>query len=320
MPEAHASTAQRIPHPDVVRVAEQFRQAGVPTYDAVGVLRARAILENVTRMQAPAVEVAEVRDLLVAGAAGQLPVRVYHPAPGRRLPLVVYLHGGGWALGTVRAADRPCRRLAAASGCLIASVEYRRAPETRFPGPLEDCVAAVRWLAGHAPEVGADAAQMVLLGDSAGGNLAAGVALALRDTSGPTLSAQILIYPVLSPARNSPFTSMREQADGPLMTRRELEWFWDLYLGAEADGTDPRAAPLAAADLSRLPPATVVVAELDPLRDEGLAYAERLRAAGVEVRSRLYEGAAHGFWWMDGEMKQAVELTEQIARELSEIF
>jgi acetyl esterase len=302
------------PHPDVVRLVAQFRADGVPTYDSVGVLKARAIAENVIRIQAPSPDVASVRDILVAGADGLLPVRVYHPSPDRRLPLVIYFHGGGWVVGSVRAADRPCRRLARAAECVVASLEYRRAPETRFPGPLLDCLAATRWLVAHSDEVGSRADGAVLLGDSAGGNLAAAAALALRNAHEPVeLLAQILVYPTLSPARGTRFASYHEFAEGPLMTRRELEWFWDLYLASEADEADPLAAPLASDDLAGLPPATIILAELDPLRDEGLAYADRLRAAGVEASSTVYPGAAHGFWWMDGEMSQASELTEQLA-------
>jgi acetyl esterase len=303
-------------HPDVARVAARFDAAGVPPYQVLSVRQARDVMAGVTRLQAPEVPVARVRDLLVPGAAGQLPARVYHPAPGRRLPLLVYLHGGGWTAGGLTESDRPCRRLAAAGDCVVVAVEYRRAPETKFPGPLEDCVAAVRWLAGAAgaDAVEADGSRVVLLGDSAGGNLVAATTLCLRDEGGPRLSAQVLLYPCLAAARTTAFGSYRQYADGPLMTRAEMEWFWGHYLRTEADEQDPRAAPLLAADLSGLPPALVVVAELDPLRDEGLAYAERLRAAGVPAESTVYRGAAHGFWWMDGEMRQAGELDEQLVR------
>jgi acetyl esterase len=313
---AHGPTWLASAHPDVARVTAQFEAAGVPQYHVLSVRKARGILENVTRLQAPEIPVARARDLLVPGAAGQLPARVYHPDPGRRLPLVVYLHGGGWTLGGIREADRPCRRLAASSGCVVVSVEYRRAPETKFPGPLEDCVHAVRWLAANTAAVEADAEHVVLLGDSAGGNLVAATTLCLRDEGGPPLAAQILLYPCLAPARTTTFASYQQYADGPLMTRADMEWFWTHYLRGEADEQDPRAAPLLAEDLAGLPPALVVVAELDPLRDEGLAYAERLRAAGVPTESTVYRGAAHGFWWMDGEMRQAEELTAQLVRYL----
>lgn len=303
-------------HPDVVRLAAQFEAQGVEPYERLGVLESRRVLEGVTRLQRPAVDVGRVHDILVPGAAGRLPARVYHPDPSRRLPLVVYVHGGGFVLGSIRAADRPCRRLATGGECVVVSLEYRRAPETKFPGPLEDCVAAVRWLGTHAAEVGGDAEGLVLLGDSAGANLVAATTVRLRDDGGPRAAAQVLLYPTLAPARGSAFASYGENRDGPLLTPETLEWFWDHYLVTEADGADPRAAPLLEPDLSGLPAATVVVAELDPLRDEGLAYAERLRAAGVAATSTVYPGAAHGFWWMDGALGQAVELSEQLGRQL----
>jgi len=306
------------PHPDVVTLVAQFADLGVPTYDAVGVLHARALCDGVVRLQAPATPVAQVRDVLLPGHAGRIPARVYHPAPGQTRPIVLYLHGGGWTLGGIKPADRPCRALAAASGCVVVSLAYRLAPETPFPGPLLDCVAAARALVGDPALVGGmlghgPGAGLILLGDSAGGNLAAATALELRDEPG-SVSAQVLLYPALHPARGTPFASYERQADGPLMTAREMEWFWHHYLATPADGLDPRASPLLAPDLSGLAPATIVTAELDPLRDEALAYAERLVAAGVAVRTTTYAGAAHGFWWMDGVLSQAVELSAQLAQ------
>jgi acetyl esterase len=223
------------------------------------------------------------------------------------------VHGGGWTLGGIREADRPCRRLAVESGRAVLSIAYRQAPETPFPGAFSDCVAAVRWAAGHAAELGADADGLALVGDSAGGNLVAATALALRE-DGPAVAAQVLIYPCLAPPVEGEFDSYARYADGPLMTRAELEWFWGNYLPDAAAGRDPRAAPLRSDDLAGAPRALVVAAGLDPLRDEAIAYAGLLREAGVETELAVYRGAAHGFWWMDGEMRQAAELTAQVTR------
>lgn len=299
-------------HPDVIRLVERFEANDVPPYETLSVAEARLALEEVKRLQKPPKPVAEVRDIMVPGAEGPLPARVYHPDPARHLPLVVYLHGGGWTLGSIEAADRPCRRLCLAGDCVVVAVEYRLAPETKFPGPLEDCVSAVRWLAAHAGELGADPGTLLLLGDSAGGNLAAATSSILRDGDGPAVSGQILLYPCLYPARHSPFGSYEEQANAPLMTRATMEWFWGHYLTGPGDADDPLAAPLKADDFSGLPPTRVYLAELDPLRDEGLAYAQRLAAAGVEASGKVYAGAVHGFWWMDAALSQAAELDAEL--------
>lgn len=312
LPMPRSPAEQPTPHPDVVAVTERFTAAGVPTYDTLTVPAARAQLEAVTKLQSRPEPVSVVEDILLEGPAGALPARVYRPSADHQLPLVVYLHGGGWVLGSIRAADSPCRALANLAQCVVVSVDYRRAPETKFPGPLEDCVAAIRWLARHRAELGCTD-RLVLLGDSAGGNLAAAASAVLRGDPEVTVSAQVLLYPTLAPASTTDFGSYRSFADGPLMTRRELDWFWDHYLRDSRDATDPLAAPLHAPDLAGLPETTVVVAQLDPLRDEGRAYAERLDAAGVPVRLIEIAGAAHGFWWMDRVMSQAGELTAQLA-------
>ena len=302
----------RRPHPDVVRLVQRFEAAGVPPYESLSVADARLALEEVTRLQKPAPAVADVSDIRIPGAATPLRGRVYHPDPGRRLPLVVYVHGGGWTLGSIDACDQPCRRLCHAGDCVVASFDYRLAPETQFPGPLEDCMSAVRWLAANAAALGAEPGSLVMLGDSAGGNLAAATALRFRDTDGPRIDAQILLYPCLHPAQDSPFESYVEQAEAPLMSRATLAWFWGNYLGRPEDADDPLAAPLKAKRFAGLPPTWILLAELDPLRDEGLAYAEKLRAAGVAASSRVFEGAVHGFWWMDAALSQATELDDAL--------
>ncbi len=305
------------PNQEAVRLAEKFKSHGIKPYSQLSVIEARLALEEVTRLQMPEQPVASVKDILVLGAAGELPARVYNPDPERALPVIVYLHGGGWVLGSVAVADRPCRRLCLESGCIVVSVEYRRAPETRFPGPLEDCLAAVRWISAHAGELGAGSDGLTLMGDSAGGNLAAAVTQSLKGEEGVRVARQLLLYPCLYPARGTDFSSYRQHAGGPLMTDGEMEWFWNHYLGETGDERDPRAAPLLAADFSGLPPATIVVAEVDVLRDEGLTYAQKLKSAGVPVNVILFPGAPHGFWWMDAAFGQARELDRLLGSELT---
>lgn len=307
-------------HPDSRALLDRFAREGVLPYDRLSVLQARVAVAAATRLQGERTPLAKVRDVLIDVDGGAVPARLYHPDPAAALPLLVYLHGGGFVAGGVGVADRPCRALAAAAHCAVLSVEYRLAPENPFPVPVRDCLAAVRWAAANAGAIGADPARVVLVGDSAGGTLAAACALALRDAGDSLLAGQILLYPTLLPARVNPSPSLRTHGEGYLMTRGSLEWFWDHYLRGRAGTTDPLAAPLLAPDVRGLPPTTVVVAEFDPLRDEGVEYARRLRAAGVPTVTHLVPGALHGFWWLDAALRQAGELTEYLAADLRARF
>lgn len=307
-------------HPQVDALLKQFEEQGLPPFEEMSVSQARDVAGAFRDLQGPPEGVGEVRDVLAPGPAGQLPVRVYHPQPGTTLPLVVYFHGGGWVIGNLEVVDKPCRALANAARCVVASVEYRLSPETKFPGPVEDAYSATRWLAEHAPEFGGDRDRLVVAGDSAGGNLAAAVALMARDRGGPELAYQLLIYPVTAPARGTPFASYRDNADGYLLTRGGMEWFWDHYLRSPEDGDNPYAAPLHASDLSNLPPTMVVTAEFDPLRDEGSAYAQRLQDAGVAVKASRYDGVIHGFFWMGGVLDQGREVLAEMGEELRKQF
>lgn len=233
-----------------------------------------------------------VRDLKVRGAQDELLVRLYSPSAARNLPLIVFFHGGGFVIGNVDMYDDLCKLLANYSGCAVASVEYRLAPETPFPGPLEDCYVALKALETQGDELGIDPTRLAVAGDSAGGNLAAATALLARDRKGPALRYQGLIYPCLDPECGS--DSAKSLATGFMLTRSGMLWFWGHYLKTAQDKTNPLATPLKA-NLAGLPPATVVTAEFDLLRDEGEAYADRLRAAGVEVTGRRYAGMIHGF-------------------------
>lgn len=235
----------------------------------------------------------EVRELTVRGAESALRARLYRPSAAGDLPLVVFFHGGGFVLCDLETHDPLCRSLARASGCALVSVEYRLAPETRFPGPLEDCYAATADLATRAAELGIDAARIAVCGDSAGGTLAAVVAILARDRAGPRLAYQVLINPATDLAGES--ASAREFAEGHLLTGEMMRWFHDCYLGDRRQAANPLASPLRAPDLAGLAPATIITSEYDPLRDEAEAYAHRLRAAGVPVVARRYLGMLHGF-------------------------
>jgi acetyl esterase/lipase len=244
----------------------------------------------------PRIEMNRVEEIEVPGPAGPLPARLYAPqtaaAPEPR-PLLVYFHGGGWVIGDLETHDSPCRFIAYHSDVQVLAVDYRLAPEHPFPAAAEDAFAAYAWANANAGRLGADPARIAVGGDSAGGNLAAGVSLAARDEGAPPPAMQLLIYPVTDTGRELP--SRQELGEGFLLTRRDMAYYEDRYLPAGSDRNDPRVAVLQADDLAGLPPAYVAVAGFDPLRDEGIAYAERLREAGVPTALRLHPGLVHTF-------------------------
>lgn len=247
-------------------------------------------------------DVAEVRDISLDIKDGAVAARLYHPAPGKVLPVLVFFHGGGWVAGNLETHDALCRALAVKSGGAVVSVDYPRAPENPFPGPLNACFGAVEAVIRDAASLGADAARLAVGGDSAGGNLAAAVCLMARERSGPSIVHQLLIYPVT----DSDFTrpSYTELAEGFFLTGPMMRWFWGLYVSDPAKAP-PLAAPCKAEDLAQLPSATIITAEYDPLRDDGKAYAARLREAGVAVKYEQVPGVIHGFASMLGILPQA---------------
>jgi acetyl esterase len=239
-----------------------------------------------------------VEDVVIETPAGPLGGRLYTPEPGV-LPLLVWFHGGGFVLGNLDSHDGICRKLALAADCAVLAVDYRLAPEHRFPAAVDDALAAVRWAAAAAGGLGIDPARIAVGGDSAGGNLAAVTALRIRDEGGPVLAAQLLVYPVTT-HYDPPTGSQIENGDGYFLTRQGLKWFLDQYLPDDTARRHPHFALLSVPDLGRLPPAWVVTAEYDPLRDEGEAYAERLRASGIAVELHRHDGMIHGFFGMPG--------------------
>ena len=235
----------------------------------------------------------EHTDGTAKGEVGLVPVRIYRPkgAVGA-LPLVVNFHGGGWTIGSLDSADWLCSHVAVGTHAVVVSVDYRLAPGHRFPAAAEDCYAALVDLVGRAAELGADPTRVAVMGDSAGGNLAAVVSLMARDRSGPPIAYQALLYPATDLTRSSP--SVRQNAHAPVLTKADCLAFRDHYLGGQ-DPRQPYASPLYAPDHSGLPPALIQVAEHDPIRDDGYRYAEKLRAAGVPVRLTQYVGMPHGY-------------------------
>src|SRR5262249_5257951 len=218
------------------------------------------------------------------------------PAGDGPLPLLMYFHGGGWVIGDLDTCEGICRSLANGAGCIVVAVDYRLAPEHRYPAAAEDCYAATAWAAEHARELGGDSRRIAVGGDSAGGTLTTVVALMARDRGGPPLGHQLMVYPVTEHSYET--ASYRDFADGYLLNLELMTYFWNQYLGGASDGLDRYASPLRAPDLRGLPPALVITAEFDPLRDEGEAYAARLREAGVPVTLSRYDGVFHAFFSM----------------------
>jgi acetyl esterase len=262
--------------------------------------------------------VGAVTDLAIPTAHGAVGARTYQPDGPGPWPVIVFLHGGGWAFGSIGTHDSTAREVCHRAGALVLSVDYRLSPEHPFPAGLDDCVAAYRWTLEHAAELGGDPSRMALLGDSAGGNLAAATALRLRDEGVPQPLLQVLVYPVTDAGCATP--SMEANAEGYFLTRSAMGWLWSLYLADPAHADDGYAAPLRAADVSGLAPALVVTAEYDPLRDEGEAYGRRLEEAGVPVTVSRYDGAIHGFFSMLDITPLAKQAHDEVAGALRAAF
>ncbi len=278
-------------HPGAQEYVEQVLAA--PPVWAVSLEQARRAIDDETLDAfGPLDEVAEIREEEIEGPGGPIRVRIYRPDPaGAALPVVVYFHGGGWVVGSIESHDPVCRAIAARAPAAVVSVDYRLAPESPFPAAVEDAWAATAWTAEHAAELGADPARLAVAGDSAGGNLAAVVALRARDRGLP-LALQVLIYPVIDCDLDSP--GYVEHGTGLNLTRAKMEWYWRQYLG-DADGGHPDASPSRAGDWAGVAPALIQVAEYDPLHHEGVQYARALEAAGVGARLSSYPGQIHGF-------------------------
>ncbi|MFT5209996.1 MAG: acetyl esterase [Flavobacterium sp.] len=296
-------------------VLDEMAASGAPSINALsptdGRIMYRAMQEGATKE-----DIAEVRDAQVE----DIPIRIYRPSSDVKLPCLVYFHGGGWVIGDLETHDSLCRSIAKASDCMVIAVDYRLSPEHPYPAPLEDCIQVSKWVVDNASEL--NISQIAVGGDSAGGNLATSVCLKFRDGAlgdeyKNSIVHQLLIYPVTDAAMDT--TSYTDNADGYMLTRATMAWFWDHYLGKQ-DKKDPYVSPLHANNLEGLPSATVLTAEYDPLRDEGEAYAKRLEAAGIKVCQKRYDGLVHGFATMADLLEEAREAIKLIGSELRKAF
>jgi acetyl esterase len=294
--------------PDAAAVFRAFQEAGRPPYETVSPAEARELYLKgrfVSNPEPP--ELASVEPLTIPSPAGSIPARVYTPTRLRKAnglaPGLVFFHGGGWVIGDLDSHDVVCRKLADEGELMVVSVDYRLAPEHKFPAAVDDAIASTKWIAENAKQFGIDASRLMVGGDSAGGNLAAVVAISARDGNGPDIAGQVLIYPAIDFAMTHP--SHREPETSILLTHSVIPWFRDHYLNGAADVHDWRASPARATTLIGLPPAYVLTAGADPLRDEGDEYARRLKEAGVAVTHRTFPGQFHGFFTMGKLLQQA---------------
>jgi acetyl esterase len=301
--------------PDAAAVLQAFQEAGRPPYESLSPAEAREFYSQgrlVTNPEPP--ELRSVQPLAIPSPEGSIPARIYTPLRLRQTnglaPCLVFFHGGGWVIGDLESHDVVCRKLSDEGQLIVISVDYRLAPEHKFPAAVEDAITATKWIADHSNQLGLDASRLMVGGDSAGGNLAAVVAIAARDGDGPAVAGQLLIYPAIDFAMTHP--SHSEPETSILLTHSVITWFRDHYLNGAADVHDWRASPARASTLIGLPPAYVLTAGADPLRDEGDEYAVRLREAGVPVTHRTFPGQFHGFFTMGKLLQQANVAADEI--------
>jgi acetyl esterase len=301
--------------PNVELMLSAMDQGGQGSLSEMGVEQARAMIEQFdTIAGGERVDLPRVEDLSAPGPASEIPLRLYSPAADAVLPVVVYFHGGGWVIGNIQSHDNICRKLARDSNATVISVDYRLAPEHTFPCAAEDCYTVTKWVADNAEQLKVDGSRLAVAGDSAGGNLTAVTSLLARERGGPTIAFQLMVYPVVDGMMS--FPSIKENAEGYLLTAADMVWFYDHYAPEDVDRKNPYLSPLYAPDLSGLPPALVITAEYDPLRDEGEAYADALQQAGVEARSSRYDGMIHGFFGLDAVVPAAAPAMEEAAAAL----
>jgi len=297
--------------PQLTAILKESAAQGLPPYTDLSPEAARKQMLELALPVDPALSVNKTEDRRIPGPGGAIPIRLYYPEGDPPFPVLVYFHGGGWVIGSIESHDALCHAISKTSDCLVVSVDYRLAPEHPYPAAPEDSYAATCWVAQNAEMIQADAGRIAVGGDSAGGNLAAVVAMMARDRQGPDIGRQVLMYPITGDDLNTP--SYLQNAEGYVLTRDLMIWFWNYYLAAEKRFGQPYAAPLRADNLKDLPDALILTAEYDPLRDEGEAYAKRLKEAGVDVMLKRYDGMIHGFIKYAARLDKAKEALEAVA-------
>lgn len=303
------------PHPQAQVLVEMLEEQNTPPTFALSPAAARQQLEALAEMMEPTA-VGDIQDFAIEGPDTPIPIRAYVPDGEGEFPTLVFFHGGGWVIGGLDTHENICTALCSRAEVVVLSVDYRLAPEHPFPAAVEDAYAAVSWASEFAGEVSGDPARLAVGGDSAGGNLSAATTLMAQDRGGPELAHQLLIYPAVASPAIHDFDSYEENAEAYFLEQASMDWFYDKYCQSAAHERNEYLAPLLAQELSGLPSATVVTAELDPLRDEGARYAERLQEAGVEVRHELYDGMYHAFVSLPEMLDPADEAIDLLADEL----
>ncbi len=291
---------------------DQLAAAGGRGFHEMEVAEARQAILQLFQVENPE-PVAKVEDRTIPTPTGDLPIRLYTPEGDGPLPVLVFFHGGGWVVGNLESHDATCRALANAAGCITLAVDYRLAPEHKFPAAPEDCYEATKWAVLNAAALGGDPQRVAVGGDSAGGNLAAAVALMAGDRGAPSLAYQLLLYPVTTHSFDT--ESCKQNGEDYLLTKDSMVWFWDHYLENDEAGNAPYASPLQAKYVNSPPPGLVITAEFDPLRDEGEAYGKKLQDAGADIKISRYDGTIHGFFsffHLDAQKKALAEVAEEL--------
>ena len=305
--------------PQALALLDAVEQSGSPAFNTLSAVDARALYDKgAAAVQGSPPQPQEITTLSIPGPAGDIPTRVYKPGSDSGLPVLIYFHGGGYVIGSLESHDCVCRTLCVEANCIVVAVDYRLAPEHKYPAAIDDCWAATRWLAENAGSLGGDNDRVAVGGDSAGGNLAAVVCLKAKAAGSPRLVHQLLIYPGTD--MSCSFASHETFGQGYRLTNELIDWFYALYFEAGSDIDHWQASPLNADDLSGLPPALVLSAGFDPLQDEDKAYADKLAQAGVQVKYSHYETMLHGFIAMPGALDQAKAALSECAAELRNVF